>query len=149
MHITLCVIMFWQVLTLEHHTIFTLPTIKPWLHQSHKTKAWHEQQESQLQLKLTPLGENTYKHKSCVLLGLWPKLKCGSLTSWKRILTRLSPYRPRYDEICLVAYLACSLLKPLTCQDPCMASIDKPHLSDVRTIGNRWAFNCIFVQIAK
>lgn len=31
-----------------------------------------------------------------------------------------------YDEIRLVAYLACSLLKYLTCQDPGMASIDNP-----------------------
>lgn len=82
-------------------------------------------------------------------LGVRPRLKCDSLTSWKRIFTYSSSGRACYDEICLVAYLACSLPKLLTCQDPGMASIVRAHLSNVRTIGNRWAFNCIFVQIAK
>lgn len=89
------------------------------------------------------------EYECCISLGLSPRLKCDSLTSWKRTFTHSSPYRPCYDEISLVAYLACSLLKPLTCQNPGMASIVRSHLSDVRSIGNRWAFNCIFVQIAK
>lgn len=75
--------------------------------------------------------------------------KVRQLSFMKKNIYPFQPVHDCYDEISLVANLACSLLKPLTCQDSGMASIVRPHLSDVRTIGNRWAFNCIFCPNCK
>lgn len=118
--------------------------------QKSESQQYTAKNNSKIHLKPTPFKTKTrYEHVSWISSGPSPRLKCNSFTSWKRIFTHSNLNKPYYDEICHGSYLVCSLLKLLTCQGTGMASIVRPHLTDVRTIGNRWAFHCIFVQIAK